>query len=122
MADNRRWPEAADGLPISDEALLLHAYGADMETARFVARMLKQNGYALGTEEDILNAAIDRMGWPQIQAFQAELRRGQDIREDAGGFILRAIKRLFGLPPVPSVQTYQDAARAMIAGQPVVRS
>ena len=61
-------------------------------------------------------AAIDRMGWPEIHAFQEELRRGQDIYEDAGGFIMRAIRQLFGLPsPLSEVTTYQDAARAMVA-------
>lgn len=67
-------------------------------------------------EREILEAAIDRMGWPEIHAFQEELRRGQDIREDAGGFMMRAIRRLFGLPsPHSEVVTYQQAARAMIA-------
>lgn len=62
----------------------------------------------------ILEATIDRMGWPEIHAFQAELRRGQDVCEDAGGFMLRAIKALFGIQPRNPVLTYQDAARAMI--------
>jgi hypothetical protein len=60
-------------------------------------------------------AAIDRMGWPEIHAFQRELKRGQDYREDAGGFMMRAIRRLFGLPsPYSEVVTYQEAARAMV--------
>lgn len=68
------------------------------------------------SEEEALDAAVDRMGWPEIHAFQDELRKGQDYREDAGGFMMRAIRRLFGLPsPVSEVETYQDAARAMIA-------
>lgn len=64
-------------------------------------------------EEGILRRAIDRMGWPEIHAFHAELRRGQDIHEDAGGFMLRAIKRLFGIKSEIPVTTYQEAARAM---------
>lgn len=59
--------------------------------------------------------AIDRMGWAEIHAFQAELRRGQDIYEDAGGFMLRAIKALFGVKRADPITTYQDAARAMLA-------
>lgn len=67
-------------------------------------------------EREILEAAIDKMGWPEIHAFKEELRRGQDIREDAGGFMMRAIRRLFGLPsPYSEITTYQQAARSMIA-------
>ena len=61
-----------------------------------------------------LEEAIDRMGWPEIHAFQDELRKGQDIREDAGGFMLRAIKALFGIKPTDPVTTYQQAARALV--------
>ncbi|GJD97440.1 hypothetical protein [Methylobacterium iners] len=62
-----------------------------------------------------MERAIERMGWPEIEAYHAELRRGQDHREDAGGFVMRAIRRLFGMPaPRPTVETYQAAARAMI--------
>lgn len=69
-------------------------------------------------ERQILEAAVDRMGWPEIRAYQTELRKGQDIYEDAGGFFMRALRRLFGLPnPYSEVVTYQDAARAMIARQ-----
>lgn len=68
------------------------------------------------SEEEALEGAVDRMGWPEIHAFQDELRKGQDYREDAGGFMMRAIRRLFGLPsPVDEVTTYQAAARAMVA-------
>lgn len=67
-------------------------------------------------EREILEAAIDRMGWPEIRAFKEELRRGQDVFEDAGGFMMRAIRRIFGLPsPYSEVVTYQQAARAMVA-------
>jgi hypothetical protein len=46
------------------------------------------------TEEQraLLESAIDRMGWPEINAFHAELKRGQDVREDAGGFIIRCLE------------------------------
>lgn len=66
-------------------------------------------------EREALEFAIDRMGWPEIHAFQDELRKGQDYREDAGGFMMRVIRRLFGLPsPVNEITTYQQAARAMV--------
>ena len=66
-------------------------------------------------ELEILEAAIDRMGWPEINAFHAELRKGQSIYEDAGGFMLRAIRRLFGLThDRDEVVTYKEAVRAMV--------
>jgi hypothetical protein len=61
----------------------------------------------------VLERAIDRMGWPEIHAFQDELRKGQGVSEDAGGFLIRAIKALFGIRPDP-VETYRDAMRALI--------
>ena len=66
------------------------------------------------TEETILEDAIDRMGWPEIHAFQEELQRGQGVCEDAGGFFMRAIRRLFGRPKMEGVVTYQEAARALV--------
>lgn len=76
-----------------------------------------RNGEAITmSQAEALEDAVDRMGWPEIHAFQDELRKGQDYREDAGGFMMRAIRRLFGLPsPGSEVETYQDAARAMVA-------
>jgi len=66
---------------------------------------------------EALEEAIDRMGWPEIHAFEDELRKGQGVREDAGGFMLRAIKALFGLKP-DTVETYRDAMRAMLKENP----
>ena len=66
-------------------------------------------------EQEVLERAIERMGWKQIHAYEAEMRKGQDIYEDAGGFIIRGLACLFGVKPnKPTIQTYQDAARAMI--------
>ena len=64
-------------------------------------------------EQQACERAIDRMGWKEIDAFHAELKRGQDMREDAGGYMLRCIRRLFGLSGPATVTTYQDAARVM---------
>ena len=67
------------------------------------------------SERDVLERAIDRMGWDEINAFHAELRHGQGVREDAGGFFMRAIRRLFGLPQPDPVENYRDAARRLVA-------
>ena len=40
-----------------------------------------------------LENAISRMGWPEIRAFQEELRKGQSIYEDAGGYFMRGFRR-----------------------------
>jgi hypothetical protein len=64
--------------------------------------------------KQVIADAIDRIGWPEIDRFQAELRQGKSIDEDAGGFMLRAIGRLFGIRRRRDpVVTYQDAARAL---------
>lgn len=66
-------------------------------------------------EVPILEAAIERMGWPEINAFREELDRGQDVHEDGGAYWIRAIRRLFGLPTSrDAVMTYQQAAKALI--------
>jgi hypothetical protein len=67
-------------------------------------------------EREALEAAIDRMGWTEIHAFEAEMRKGQGIYEDAGGYIMRGLRRLFGMPEKQDeIVTYQKAARAMVA-------
>lgn len=63
-------------------------------------------------EAEIVERVIDRMGWPEIHAFQE--RMSQDVYEDAGGFMLRRIKRLFGIRRDP-ILTHQEACRAMLA-------
>jgi hypothetical protein len=73
----------------------------------------------LGDARAALEASITQMGWPEIHAFRSEIAKGQSIYEDAGGFIMRGIRRLFGLPQATDreVVTYQQAARAMIDKQ-----
>lgn len=82
------------------------------------ATAIKASLQSGGCESAIIETAIDRMGWDEINAFYEETRRGQSIYEDAGGYMLRCIKRLFGLPPQDDVVTYQKAARAMFRTQP----
>lgn len=55
---------------------------------------------------------IERLGWAEINAFHNALRRGQDVYEDAGGFMLRAIKALFGIRRDP-VLAYKAALAAL---------
>jgi hypothetical protein len=84
----------------------LEAAGCDVETAKIVAEKLERYGYILVRTSDI--------GWPQIHAFQDELRRGQDIYEDGGGFFVRCILALLGRRKQDSVTTYRCAADALI--------
>lgn len=68
-------------------------------------------------EADLLAAGrvLDAMGWPEIEAYHEELRRGQG-RDDAGGYMLRAIARLFGIERGYNPQvTYEQAARAALS-------
>lgn len=68
----------------------------------------------LASQYDAAEQAVDRMGWPEIHAFNEERAKGQSVYEDAGGFVMRCIGRLFGVKPRDEVVSYQDAARAMI--------
>lgn len=106
MADQRSFPEAADGRPMPPMGYELMSAGLSSEDAAFVARMLRSEGYYLVRAEDI--------GWPEISRFQEVLRGGQDVREDGGGFFTRAIMALFGRKTEPVV-TYQRAAAALLS-------
>jgi hypothetical protein len=103
--ENRAFPDAVDGRPTPPMTDELMAAGLGLNDAVFIARQLRKNGYYLVNP--------DHLGWPDIHRFQDELRRGQGVREDAGGFMLRAIMALFGKRPDP-VETYQEAARRLL--------
>ena len=103
--DTRSFPDAADGRPLPPMGEELMIAGLNDEDARFVANQLRQNGYYLVNP--------DHLGWPDIRRFQAELQRGQCVREDGGGFFVRCIMALFGKRPDP-VETYQEAARRLL--------
>jgi len=66
------------------------------------------------SERQILCEALDRIGWNEIYAFRDELRKGQSIYEDAGGYFKRAIARLFGIVPRDEVVSYRQAAQKLI--------
>lgn len=102
---DRSFPDAADGRPIPPMAAELWAAGLNTDDANFAARQLRGNGYYLVRIEDI--------GWPEIHAFQEELRKGQGVREDGGGFFARCIMSLFGRKSDP-VETYQKAAERLL--------
>lgn len=102
---HRSFPEAGDGRPMPPMADDLMAAGLSADDARFVAIQLRQNGFYL--------VHPDRLGWPDIRRFEAELARGQGIREDGGGFFVRCIMALFGKKPDP-VETYREAARRLL--------
>jgi len=83
-------------------------------TEKLAAALNVEPTWLSGWEDAAVDRAIDRMGWPEIHAFNYALRSGQDVREDAGGYMLRAIKALFGSKPADPVLTYRAAARAMV--------
>lgn len=80
---------------------------------RFTAKCFSVPNQA-DLEQEALEGAIERMGWPEIHAFQDEMRKGQSIFEDAGSYMMRCIRRLFGLPQIDEeIITYQRAAKVM---------
>ena len=106
MTDHRSFPNAADGRPMPPMGYELMAAGLSSDDAAFAARMLRQGGYHLIRADDI--------GWPHIHAFQGELRKGQGVREDGGGFFARCIMALLGKRPDP-VENYQQAVARLLA-------
>lgn len=66
------------------------------------------------SERQVLCEALERIGWNEIKAFKDELRKGQSIYEDAGGYFKRAISRLFDIAPRNEVVTYRQAAQKLI--------
>jgi hypothetical protein len=66
-------------------------------------------------ERAVLERAVARMGWNEIHAFRDELHKGQSIFEDAGGYLMRCIRRLFGLPVEDrEVVNYRQAIQRMV--------
>lgn len=94
--------------PLPPMASELWGAGLSIEDAEFTARMLRQQGYYLINPE--------RLGWSEINAFNAELHKGQSVFEDAGGYFIRCILALFGIKkPAAKIVSYQDAARSLLA-------
>ncbi len=81
----------------------------------FLIRVSKRIHVPPSVVQSVLNVAIDEMGWPEINAFNEERAKGQSIYEDAGGYCLRFIGRLFGAKPKDAVVTYREAMTAMLA-------
>lgn len=80
-----------------------------------VAFAAKTAGVTVEQAEAVLETVVANLGWHQIHAMQEELRRGQDIYEDAGGYFLRAYRRLFGLSRAnTAVVNYRAAVAAML--------
>lgn len=78
------------------------------------ARVARRCRTSPGLVEEVAATLIDEMGWPEINAYNAERRTGQSVREDAGGYVLRCLGRLFGVEPRNEVVTYKAAMTAML--------
>ncbi len=105
--DTRSFPEVADGRPMPPMADELMSAGLSPDDARFAATQLRRNGFYLVNPDDL--------GWRDILRFNEELRKGQVVLEDGGGFFVRCIMALFSKKPDP-VETYQEAARRLLEG------
>ena len=59
--------------------------------------------------------ALANMGWPEIRAYEQEWRNGQGD-DDAGGYFLRCLSRLFGVkrPLRAAVDLHRKGMRAMV--------
>lgn len=65
--------------------------------------------------KQVLEAYTDNLSWDQLHEYHKELRKGQCVREDAGGYVIRTIKALFGCKiNRDELETHQDAVRRLI--------
>lgn len=66
--------------------------------------------------DGIYTIDVNMIGWQEIRAFEAALAHGQSVYEDAGGFMVRALRSLLGIKPDPDarVHTYRAAAMALL--------
>ena len=58
-------------------------------------KVATQTGLTVNQVQEVADCLVDNMGWDEIDAYNAEFRRGQ-IYDDAGGFFMRCIGRLIG--------------------------
>ena len=77
-------------------------------------RVSKRTGVSPEICQEIIDATIDEMGWPEIDAYNKEWRRGQQY-DDVGGYFMRCIGRLFGARhKYDELPCYKEAMKAMI--------
>jgi len=83
--------------------------------SRIALRVAERTGQPPALVQQILDAAVEEMGWPEIEAYYAEFRKGQ-VYDDAGGYILRCIGRLFGARTRhDELENHRRSARGLIA-------
>lgn len=80
-----------------------------------IDRVAARTGFAKSSIQIMLDSFVEELSWDELHLYFAELRKGQSIREDAGGYFIRCIKRLFGYPVADEeIITYQKALSALI--------
>lgn len=95
-------------------AELRKAYGENLGGGVFPYEVVRDQH--LAEADAVIEAITSAIGWPEINAYRDELSKGQDIREDAGGYFARAIGALFGRESGP-VETYKKAAERLLRDQ-----
>lgn len=79
-----------------------------------IKRVSERTGVSYDKCQEIIDTTIDEMGWPEIGEYNKEFRRGQ-MYDDAGGFIMRAIGRLFGARhKYDELTNYKKSMKTMI--------
>lgn len=87
------------------------AYGPNVGTGVLPYQMVEADH--LEEADVVIDAIVAAIGWPEIKAYQEELAKGQDVREDGGGYFARAIGALIGKKADP-VETYQQATKRLL--------
>lgn len=85
-----------------------------MAQTEFLIRVSERVALPPSVVQSVINIAIDEMGWEEIGAYNKEMKRHQQINEDAGGFILRCIGALLGAKPRDNLLSYKEALTVMV--------
>lgn len=87
------------------------AFGPNVGTGVLPYEMVEADH--LAEADVVIDSIVTAIGWPEIKAYQEELAKGPDVREDGGGYFARAIGALIGKKADP-VETYQQAAKRLL--------
>jgi len=83
---------------------------------QIIERVAQRTGFPESSVRIMLDNFFYELSWDEIHEYHRELRKGQSVYEDAGGYFIRCIKRLFGYPvDDEEVITYRNALKALVA-------
>lgn len=80
-----------------------------------ISRVAQRIGVSEALVQRVAETFCDELSWQELHPYFDELRKGQSIYEDAGGYFLRCIKRLFGIrTDDEEILTYRKAMAELV--------